>query len=38
VELDHIFRVRAEAWITDGVTRRIVRTMETYVYSPNSPI
>ncbi len=38
VELDHMFRVRAEAWITDGVTRRVVRTMETYVYSPNSPI
>ena len=38
VELDHIFRVRAEAWITDGTSRRIVRTMETYVYSPNSPI
>ena len=38
VELDHLFRVRAEAWITDGVKRRIVRTMETYVYSPNSPI
>lgn len=38
VELDHIFRVRAEAWISDGTSRRIVRTMETYVYSPNSPI
>jgi len=38
VELDHIFRVRAEAWIADGTSRRIVRTMETYVYSPNSPI
>lgn len=38
VELDHIFRVRAEAWISDGTRRRIVRTMETYVYSPNSPI
>lgn len=38
VELDHIFRVRAEAWITDGTSRRIVRSMETYVYSPNSPI
>ncbi len=36
VELDHIFRVRAEAWISDGPTRRIVRNMETYVYSPNS--
>lgn len=38
VELDHIFRVRAEAWITDGTSRRIVRSMETYVYSPNSSI
>jgi len=37
-ELDHVFRVRAEAWITDGTSRRIVRSMETYVYSPNSPI
>ena len=37
-ELDHVFRVRAEAWISDGTSRRIVRTMETYVYSPNSPI
>jgi type II secretion system protein J len=37
-ELDHIFRVRAEAWISDGGTRRIVRSMETYVYSPHSPI
>ena len=36
--LDHIFRVRAEAWIADGSKRRIVRTMETYVYSPNSTI
>jgi len=37
-ELDHLFRVRAEAWITDGTSRRILRSMETYVYSPNSPI
>ena len=37
-ELDHVFRVRAEAWISDGLSRRIVRTMETYVYSPNRPI
>ncbi|MEZ5387774.1 MAG: hypothetical protein R3F13_19880 [Prosthecobacter sp.] len=37
-ELDHIFRVRAEAWISDGGSRRIVRSMETYVYSPNSTI
>ena len=38
VELDHMFRVRAEAWITDGRARRMKRSMETYVYSPNSPI
>ncbi len=38
VELDHIFRVRVEAWISDGSARRIVRSMETYVYSPNSPV
>lgn len=38
VELDHMFRIRAEAWINDGRTRRMKRSMETYVYSPNSPI
>jgi type II secretory pathway pseudopilin PulG len=38
VELDHMFRIRAEAWITDGRARRLKRSMETYVYSPNSPI
>ncbi len=38
VTLDHIFRVRAEAWIAEGSSRRIVRTMETYVYSPHSTI
>jgi len=38
VELDHMFRIRAEAWITDGRTRRMKRSMETYVYSPHSPI
>jgi len=38
VELDHMFRIRAEAWIQDGRTRRMKRSMETYVYSPRSPI
>ncbi|MDB6006783.1 MAG: hypothetical protein JWR15_3770 [Prosthecobacter sp.] len=38
VELDHMFRIRAEAWINDGRTRRMKRSMETYVYSPHSPI
>ena len=38
VELDHMFRIRAEAWIKDGRTRRMKRRMETYVYSPHSPI
>jgi type II secretory pathway pseudopilin PulG len=38
VELDHMFRIRAEAWISDGRARRLKRSMETYVYSPNSPI
>lgn len=33
-----MFRIRAEAWITDGRTRRMKRSMETYVYSPHSPI
>jgi len=37
-ELDHMFRIHAEAWISDGSSRRIVRSLETYVYSPNSPI
>lgn len=37
-ELDHMFRIRAEAWINDGRTRRLKRSMETYVYSPHSPI
>jgi len=36
VELDHIFRIHAEAWMSDGAARRIVRSMETYVYSPSS--
>jgi type II secretory pathway pseudopilin PulG len=38
VELDHMFRIHAEAWISEGGSRRLVRTMQTYVYSPNSPI
>ncbi|MDP1591242.1 MAG: hypothetical protein Q8M07_26040 [Prosthecobacter sp.] len=38
VELDHMFRIRAEAWISDGRSRRMKRSMETYVYSPHSPI
>jgi prepilin-type N-terminal cleavage/methylation domain-containing protein len=38
VELDHMFRIRAEAWIKDGRTRRMKRSMVTYVYSPHSPI
>lgn len=36
VELDHIFRIHAEAWVSDGAARRVVRSMETYVYSPSS--
>ena len=38
VELDHMFRIRAEAWINDGRARRMKRSMEIYVYSPHSPI
>jgi hypothetical protein len=37
-ELDKMFRVRAEAWLADGASkRRLKRQMETYVYSPTSP-
>jgi hypothetical protein len=33
-----MFRVRAEAWLADGASkRRLKRQMETYVYSPTSP-
>ncbi len=35
--LDHIFLVRAEAWFQDGREELMKRSMETYVYSPNSP-
>lgn len=35
--LDHIFLVRAEAWFQDGREQLMKRSMETYVYSPNSP-
>lgn len=37
VELDKMFRIRAEAWIEDGGRRALKRHMETYVYSPHSP-
>jgi hypothetical protein len=33
-----MFRIHAEAWISEGGSRRLVRTLQTYVYSPNSPI
>lgn len=35
-ELDKMFSVRVTAWISDGRDRVLERTMETYVYSPNS--
>lgn len=35
--LDHMFLIRAEAWFQDGREQLMKRTMETYVYSPNSP-
>ena len=37
VKLDHMFLIRAEAWFQDGREQLMKRTMETYVYSPNSP-
>lgn len=37
VKLDHMFLVRAEAWIRDGRDQLLRRAMESYVYSPNSP-
>lgn len=36
-ELDHMFLITAKAWIPDGRNKLIQRSMETYVYSPNSP-
>ena len=35
--LDHMFLIHAEAWFQDGREQLMKRTMETYVYSPNSP-
>lgn len=38
VELDKMFRVRAEAWLAEAGGRpSLKRQMETYVYSPSSP-
>ena len=36
VVLDHLFIVRADAWLSDGRDQLFKRSMETYVYSPNS--
>lgn len=36
-ELDHMFIIRAEAWVQDGGEQLVKRALETYVYSPNSP-
>lgn len=36
-ELDHMFKVEAEAWLETGFKRSLKRRMETYVYSPHSP-
>jgi len=35
-ELDKMFAIRVTAWISDGRDRILERSMETYVYSPNS--
>lgn len=38
VELDKMFRIRAEAWLAEGTGKpSLKRQMETYVYSPSSP-
>ena len=38
VELDKMFRIRAEAWIQLDSRKPVLRRhMETYVYSPHSP-
>lgn len=34
--LDHLFVIRAEAWIVDGRRQLLKRSLETYVYSPHS--
>lgn len=36
-ELDHMFRIEAEAWLDTGRKQSLRRRMETYVYSPHSP-
>lgn len=36
-ELDHMFKIQAEAWLETGFKRALKRRMETYVYSPHSP-
>lgn len=35
-ELDHMFHVKAEAWLETGLKKSLKRRMETYVYSPHS--
>ena len=35
-ELEKMFAIRVTAWISDGRDRVLERSMETYVYSPNS--
>lgn len=36
-ELDHMFRVTVNAWISDGRKRLMKRQIETFVYAPESP-
>jgi hypothetical protein len=36
-ELDHMFLIKAEAWLETGFKKSLKRHMETYVYSPTSP-
>ena len=36
-KLDHMFQITVDAWIPDGRNKVMLRSMDTYVYSPNSP-
>ena len=36
--LDHMFRIRVEAWLKDGAEEVMRRSIETYVYSPHSTL
>lgn len=37
-QVDHVYRVRVEAWLKDGSQEVLRRGIETYVYSPQSTL